>query len=421
MKKFYSFFLSFVIILTIALLSLTLINAIPNSWIRENINESAKELAKEGLYPQYGSQFLRLDNFTDALMLNIAYTSDGTSPFLQTMKNPYAHVEEKDNIETLQIVSTPHSIPPTNEPSRVGYEYYGRYWHGYLLTLKPLLIFFNYNQIRLINCFFVSLLIILASVGIYKKLPSIYLWLYLLTLAIFYLPVGMFSLQFSSCFIIANLSVIVITWAHKRWIEKYSVLLFFIIGILTAFFDFLTSPLVTLCLPLIIYGGLKGNLSFKDLVILSVAWGIGYALFWSSKWLVAVSFCDFNFMDDVAGSISQRTTGELPQLMSSYFGSSQKFLILASIVSIGVISACILLSTILIRKYGKFDFINSKMYLALIALYPWVWFLLLINHSIVHLWFTYRAWASTFFCISLLIYFIFSKNVKNSRYDTLLQ
>ncbi|MCH5230119.1 MAG: hypothetical protein J1F12_09040 [Muribaculaceae bacterium] len=420
MKKFYSFFLSFVIILTIALLSLTLINAIPNSWIRENINESAKELSNEGLYPQFGTQFLQLDNFTDALMLTIAYTSDGTSPFIQAMKIPYAHIEDKDNIETLQIVSTSHSIP-TTEPSQLEYEYYGRYWNGYLLTLKPLLIFFNYNQIRLINCFFVSLLIILASVGIYKKLPSIYFWLYLLTLAIFYLPIGMFSLQFSSCFIIANLSVIIITWADKIWIEKYSVLFFFIIGILTAFFDFLTFPLVTLCLPLIIYGGLKRNLSLKNLFILSAAWGIGYALFWSSKWLVAISFCDFNFKDDVAGSISQRTTGELPQLMITYFGSSQKFLILASIVSIGVISVCILLSTILIRKYGKFDFINSKLYLALIALYPWVWFLLLINHSIVHLWFTYRAWASTFFCICLLTHFIFSQNVKNSRYDTLLQ
>lgn len=419
MKKFYGFFFSFVIIFTVALLLLTIISAIPNSLIRENIQQSVKQLSKEGIYPRYGTQFLQLDNFTDALMLNIAYTSEGSSPFINALTNNYAQIKEKNNIEILEVVSAPGFFSANDK--RVEYENYFRYWHGYLITLKPLLIFFNYNQIRLLNFFVTSLFIILASIGIYKKLPSIYTWLYLLTIGIFYLPIGPFSLQFSTCFIIANIFIIVITWTQQRNIEKYSVLLFFIIGILTALFDFLTYPLITLCLPLIIYGGLKGGLSLKNLIGLSVIWGIGYALFWSSKWLVTGIFCNFDIMQDVGGSVSQRTTGQLSEIMSSYFGSIKFFIILASIVTITVVSVCILLSIILFKKNGKKDFINSKMYLVLIALYPLVWFMVLINHSIVHLWFTYRAWTPTFFCICLLIFFTFNRNVKNSRYDTLLQ
>lgn len=69
-------------------------------------------------------------------------------------------------------------------------------------------------------------------------------------------------------------------------------MLFFITGMLTNFFDFLTVPMVTYAIPLTLYFLLKrrenNELNAKKIIIdiikYGALWGIGYGATWFTKW-----------------------------------------------------------------------------------------------------------------------------------------
>lgn len=54
---------------------LSLVYCIPISWMTESANRSLNILESEGYYPQLNTVGSNLDNFSDALMINIASTS----------------------------------------------------------------------------------------------------------------------------------------------------------------------------------------------------------------------------------------------------------------------------------------------------------------------------------------------------------
>lgn len=105
----------------------------------------AEVLEQEGVFPSLTKLCTsQLDNWTDSTMLlNAAYAGDESTIDKAMMvycrrieeKNPYESlIEEYINGETDTYVNS-----------------YGRYWHGYLVFLKPLLCIFNYRNIRQIN------------------------------------------------------------------------------------------------------------------------------------------------------------------------------------------------------------------------------------------------------------------------------
>lgn len=58
----------------------------------------------------------------------------------------------------------------------------------------------------------------------------------------------------------------------------------------TSFFDFLTFPIVSLGIPLVIVIDELADRKFVDkirsVIILSISWGMGYAEFWALKWVL---------------------------------------------------------------------------------------------------------------------------------------
>lgn len=60
-------------------------------------------------------------------------------------------------------------------------------------------------------------------------------------------------------------------------------------GISTAYFDFLTYPLVTFGIPMIfcILINEKNTCeNWKEMPIMGIHWGIGYLGMWAEKWLI---------------------------------------------------------------------------------------------------------------------------------------
>src|SRR5690554_34083 len=74
-------------VIFIALLYITAL--IPNSALQKNVSKSAAVLMEEGTYPSFGVPWRKivLDNYTDPIMLNTAYSLDSSKPFESMLQN----------------------------------------------------------------------------------------------------------------------------------------------------------------------------------------------------------------------------------------------------------------------------------------------------------------------------------------------
>ena len=176
MKKILKYFLAYIIMITVFILSIVAISLIPSEKIYENIRKSSVTLLKEGdllRYPSYRK--IKLDNYTDSLMLNNAYSINNKSPFESAMlvRENYIygisaeatrdvlgeHIQTKAQVEELENLIN-------NNPDE-SHEY-ARYWHGYLVYLRPLLLLFDYSKIRIIILIVLIFLIARLLYNLYK-------------------------------------------------------------------------------------------------------------------------------------------------------------------------------------------------------------------------------------------------------------
>lgn len=128
-----------VFMIILGFLLLLAVYGLPTAPMEKNLAESAELFLREGSYPVtdiLGTDS-RLDNYTDALMLlTAAYPGDES--LTDRALKAYRYTTAANEDPTLVI--TAHYIDG-KEVEPVSYE---RYWHGYLIMLKPLLLLFDY-------------------------------------------------------------------------------------------------------------------------------------------------------------------------------------------------------------------------------------------------------------------------------------
>ena len=133
---------------------LLLVELLPKGSMVRHMQESVSVLAEEGSYPVLSSfRMSTLDNVTDALILGSA-AYDGEGSLLDTVLLRYRYICSLDGeaLDGLNSLIAYYSGYPGLETSTGDYP---RYWHGYLLYVKPLLCLLNYQQIRTCDCLFV--------------------------------------------------------------------------------------------------------------------------------------------------------------------------------------------------------------------------------------------------------------------------
>lgn len=161
----------------LGLILLMSVFTLPTNLIEKNVIKSAETFEEEGVYPQisvFGITSL-LDNWTDAIMLcNAAYSSTNISLIDRTISVYRINVEEAENPAQV-LVSYYSESNNGNDIGNISISSYSRYWHGYLVLLKPLLLCFTYSQIRIMNTIMQGLLcVLLIFIMAYKKLKKIY-------------------------------------------------------------------------------------------------------------------------------------------------------------------------------------------------------------------------------------------------------
>ena len=345
----------------------------------------------------------RLDGFTDAIMLQTAVYVRDENPMKAAMRN--------DRMEFSEGKLDPAgSLKQYVYGNRSGYVVsYARYWHGYLLFLKPLLLFFSLSDIRMMNAAFQLilaagvLLLAFRKRGLRLALP---MGLALLVLN----PVSTaLSMQFSSIYYLTLLGLLIMLLTES-WDRSWGYLVFLFLGIGTAFFDFLTYPAcaVGTCLALqALMSRADGKTRLLKTVGSGAAWAFGYGGMWSGKWLAASLITGTNVLRDAMEQAQYRSGGEVTATeggVNATFGAvlSRNLGILANpAAAILVLALTGMLVWLLVTKRCRFAVERSSLLsLAVAFAVPFVWYFLLRNHSLVHCWMTYRNLSAAVFALS---------------------
>ena len=432
MKKVIKYLFIFLITIVIFCLTLTLVSIIPQKYIEKNTKESVLILKKQTnrlFIPVYTkNKLIMFDNYTDALMINTAYSIDTKTPFYSAMVARKNYIEGITEITYPDIIGELKSSSKYEELDQVGdlndtvnkettesFEY-ARYWHGYLVFLRPLLIIFNINQIRIFLLVTFSILAIVLLNLIYKKINLPTAVIFLLGMIICdYFHVAI-SLQGSPVFLITIIASIIILINKKIDFKSF----FLIIGCLTCFFDFLTVPLITLCIPLIIYilieqksNSMSSKKLWNNLLLFVVLWMIGYFGIWIFKWILVDVIYNKAILYNALNQFGYRSGVEYGLLIII-----KELLWVIKIPMIFSLTIVIILLTIELIKNKKssieLKIKNSLPYL-FIASIGIVWYAALSNHSYLHMIFTYRNTFYISIGIFLAIYNLLMVNKEVKR------
>lgn len=146
-------------------LLIVLVYCIPEDKMKSRMQESANIFQKEGSYTYITNyNVVQLDNFTDALMLLTASNPRNESVWKAAVYASRYKAGEYDPCQTLLYLYTENDIN-TNVISVS----YPKYWHGYLVFLKPLLCLFNYPTIRYVMVFVQTALFTLLIIKLAEK------------------------------------------------------------------------------------------------------------------------------------------------------------------------------------------------------------------------------------------------------------
>lgn len=415
-KKYYKtvigIFVLLVCSIVVATTLLTLVHCIPTDSIRQNAIESLETLNNEGAHPNVSKYCLsRLDNYTDAIMINEAVYDGEENAFQKSMLSNMMAEKGVDPIPALNMVLN-------GQQNQLKIRSYARYWHGYLVVLKPLLVFFNYNTIRIINLIIQSLINIFICYALFKKNYR-YMVAYILSICMIMPLAVAFSLQYSDIFYIFAIASLAILYKNDILIKKDRYLLLFCgIGIATAFFDFLTYPIATLGIPAVIYIVVNNTESAKTRIInmikFFVCWGIGYALMWSSKWIMASLFTGENIIVDALHSVTSRTVTNEYSILRTIFVNIH--MLVRTPVTILLMFFIGLEIIVIIKKwkYTQEDLMKSIPYI-IICIIPILWYAFACQHSYLHNFFTNKALIASVFAFMCMIVEMRIKTMGNNK------
>ena len=413
----------------VCMLLLCFSSTIPQEAIREHSIESAKFYENHDLFPMLVEDclFLKQDNYADCITNNMIYHMDSTHPFVSTLRSAYYQPEMMNVNEAFYEAVHEEQTPNIN---------YFRYWHGSMLLVRPLLTVMDINGVRLTLGLLAIALAIVASILLIRQKEIVLAVAYLTGLLLVNVGMICFCIEYVTPFLVLSGGLIFLLLYWKRWSRINAeglpgvAKIFLVYGILTAFFDFLTTETITFTVPmaiLLILLAHKNRLAswqqgIQYIIRNGVAWLCGYAGMFLLKWLLcAVIFGKNAFIESVqmaalriggevtmdgtnlgqTASFSQRLFGVLIRNTAGLFqlkDGAGYGVVMGSVLIVGILILAIVylfhMKPIPMQLYGP---------LALLAMMPYARFLCLSNHAFIHYFFAYRAQLVT---VMILICFV---------------
>lgn len=366
--------------------------SIPGRCIEDNVRHSVHQVTDDGhMFTAHVGplQPFKLGVFSDCLILGIAYCADSDHPLQAAMSDRFVIIDGSPVAGAKQMLdSSPGDCGQT--------VIYSRYWHGNQVVLRPLLCLTDLHGVRVINAVLLCILWLSLLVLLWKRIDCASALIVMCSLAAVMIPSVPVCLNFVPTFYIALVaSLAILLWRPAISSEGNSILLFFVIGAVTTFFDLLTTPLIAWAIPLVVYMlYCRPDHPSRKLVRLSTAWLVGYALLWATKWLLSALITGYDTFGDAFGAVTQRTVG-IDE--GEYMFWCLKHTCLALVAIVIVVMAAVAL-------FGKsWHTVRRNGWMLLVALAGSVWALVLLEHTWHHLHFTWRTFVVLLIGIALFM------------------
>lgn len=401
-SKSLTMILAFAATVLICTLLLALCALLPQDNIIKNIRSSAEKMSVEGPYPRSNDGFdtAQLDNWTDSVILQVcATTNSGNIKAIFT--NPiYQRDEYEDPVSALYQGINEEN--PQTEP-------YSRYWMGFRVLMRAALCVLNYYQIKRYLAFLFFLLFICVAFSLERRLNLKFALAFAVSILLVRPYVISNSIQFSCCFFIALLAMLAVPWIKNH--EQYELLFFMELGMLTMFFDFYTTPIITFAYPMIYLYLLRlkddEKMSVKSVLKCFAVWIFA----WLMMWIVRMGLV--SLLTDVDGFESGFGKAAMWLGIKKSSDPVYEYSVLLALKEVVIAQLCdwegftiwALAAAGLAgffaykTKRGQFcprrSFQNKA--LLLIALMPIAWFIVAAQPTTTHYWFQYRSLSAAFF------------------------
>ena len=157
MKKLRNYIFILLISIFVGLAALFIVYLLPTDRMEANVRSSIDIFYTEGVYPQQakGYKSSQLDNETDAIMLlDAIHPAQNRSALENALRVSRITFSDTTSccIDLIQYAWENKTPDQTVD--------YTRYWHGYLVWLKPLLLLMDYADLRMLNMMLQLLLLL---------------------------------------------------------------------------------------------------------------------------------------------------------------------------------------------------------------------------------------------------------------------
>ncbi len=143
----------------------------------------------------------------------------------------------------------------------------------------------------------------------------------------------------------------------------------------------------------------------------SFAWGLGYALTWIAKWGITVVVLGVRYFWRTMSVVQYRLQGSEEEPLDRIGTIRRNLKAWMNVQDGGVITwskvVLVLLVVVLLlavwKKLKDWKTIAAYLPILFVASYPYIWYLVMSNHSQIHYWYTYRAQLVTLFGVLMFI------------------
>ncbi|MDO4572375.1 MAG: hypothetical protein Q4C13_03325 [Clostridia bacterium] len=401
--------LTLLVLILLGLGFLYLAGLLPQQPIREHLAASLYQFQSDEAMPQVSDDIRwsdRMDIYSEHLMLTHAFYMNTREDPTSIAANPgYLREDSSTWQGFLTILSEP------TEPNF----YYARYWMGFRGYLRILLCFLTYPEIRRLNMIVILLLFSLALVKLCRRLRGAVAVPMLLAAAFVLCNpfVILSTLHSGTCFAIAFGGIAFLPKRERRFLSYP--MYFFLLGALTQYLDFYTSPLICYALPmtalLLTEGQAEGRVAPRGAFRLAgrcaLAWFAAYALFWIGKMGATTLLSDQNGFADAFGSLLFRLgagaeAAAMPELsynpltaLARCFARLVLDNLAASMALLGAIGLVWLI--LFFRRGARLPRFQAAAVYLCVALLPILWFVVAAQPTIIHARFQYRQLAAFLF------------------------
>ena len=372
---------------------LLLVYMLPVNRILYNANASIELFEEWGWNPRVIDDYesTTIDTYTDAWMMRIAFYNGNESILQKCVSNYYFGYDDE---RTTNVCESMIAYLQGME----GYKRfsYGRYWHGYLVILKPLMCFFDYGDIlgilKFVQLFLAASWVVLLE---RKKMARYIPCMVAMLSCVEFHVIGM-SMQFSWVFMTAMISSIYMLRKREEDYYDPSVdVAFLVTGMCTSYLDFLTYPIFSLGIPLTVMlvqrsmSKQEGRLLFTTLLD-SLYWAIGYGGMWVIKWILCTVITGENIIADGIYTVMERSSADV---MGEKVGYLEVFI--KNIMTMGKYPyalAVVCVVVLLLAGKGRFAKPSKEIAAAYFftACLPFLWFAVVKQHSYIHNFMAYR-------------------------------